>query len=218
LPIPEDGQWLRGTGYHELLGKCFTEQTFDDEAPHGWPPPQLLSILALAQHHGLPTRLLDWTWKSRVAAYFAALEPPPDLSAVSAVELAVWALRVDFIGSQWGRKYGDPRAPTVDLVTAPRASNPNLSAQAGLFTVDRTSSPMPFEEVIWEAAEKAKAKGDSVAALQWPPIYKFVLPRSQARKLLRLLGFESTTAATVFPGYGGVVEAIRERGLWDWKE
>ena len=43
---------------------------------------------------------------------------------------------------------------------------------------------------------------------------KFTLPASEARSLMRLLAAEDVSAATVFPGYAGVVEALRERKWW----
>ena len=36
-----------------------------------WPPVELYPIIALAQHYGLPTRFLDWTWNPYTASYFA---------------------------------------------------------------------------------------------------------------------------------------------------
>ncbi len=43
-------------------------------------------VLIAAQHHGLPTRLLDWTYSPMVAAHFATLEGAPD------VDRAIWRL------------------------------------------------------------------------------------------------------------------------------
>lgn len=183
--------------------------------------PRAIPLLALAQHFGLPTKLLDWSRQSRVAAYFAAGEAAT--KPADDIDLAVWALRTDFIHSTDERGF-DKTGLTIR--TAPASSNPNLHAQQGLFTRTEGENAyrLTIDELIVGVSEAARSwdlkawhdtEGKNPNAVPRPLLRCMRLPQRHAPRLLRLLAYEGITGSTMFPGYEGVIRAMREEVLWD---
>jgi len=174
-----------------------------------WPDKNGVHVLTFAQHSGLPTRLLDWTRRSYIAAYFAATgtakkaiyeqdekEPNEDI--------AVWAFSDEFID-----RYKEPE---IEIVDVPTGLNQNLVLQRGCFTLVKTPvvDECPRYFTFEEAASLNNDKFGGVF-----PLRKFVLRSGQRRRLLkRLSECEGIDGASMFSGVDGAMKFIKEQAYW----
>jgi len=111
-----------------------------------------------------------------------------------------------------------PETYPVEIITAPAASNPNLRAQEGVFTLFRPREELvdrrPLEVqlgsyMMAENVLKANELGQVVTFTE------FTLPQSESGKLLWILANSGVSAATLFPGYRGAALAVNEECLWE---
>lgn len=149
--------------------------------------------LALAQHHQLPTRLLDWTDNPLVALYFSVLAHSSHDGMFYALYAPCKAGKKELRKSPF--TINRPMKYRPDIVT------PRLRAQEGLFVVCSD-----IEESLVDSVAKGKALCVKKAK-RWK-ISERVVPKDLKKEIRYLLFRLGVHHSTLFPDLDGLTQRL----------
>ncbi|AHW29488.1 FRG domain-containing protein [Salmonella enterica] len=198
-----------------------------------WLNKDSIEIAALAQHYGLPTRLIDWSYNQYIASFFASnLINKPNKEK----KISLWMLNYKQLNNVFTSPLTDVR------IFSPHYQwNENARSQRGLFTYIESKHDKNTSDLLTDFLESYQStkiistdsKFDSlytdyrtfdVALENAINIYnskkseqkeledcliKITLPQSEAIKLNKYLREIRISESTIFPGYSGVVEDLK---------
>ena len=152
--------------------------------------------LAIAQHHGMATRLLDWTLNPLAALWFAVREPPVKEKG-KLQSGVVWILRPKPSDYAVPSKRESPFRLQRTKIFRPRHIAPRLVTQTGWFTVHKfMRSRRHFLEL-----EKNRDYSSKLTKLQIPARF-FVEMRSELDRF-------NVNSAALFPDIDGLCAHIQ---------
>ena len=177
-------------------------------------------IISLAQHYGLPTRVMDWSYDYKVSLYFAV----KDILTDDVTDGILWALNIKLLENPIF--YDENYYMNLNIYRPEYNSNPNLKAQKGLFTfleIYCDNYKIPLDKLIsleLNQDPQYRPIDPFYGPITTIPIkitknntifYKFIIPKEIKHKILKELYLEGYSEEYLFPGYEGVTKSIKNR-------
>jgi len=177
-------------------------------------PTALFEWLALMQHHGSPTRLLDWSRSPYISAFIAFEDTFGEEGNV-----AIWAIDSLWLQRVSVRRLEDARGETVEvdrlrsdaeierlmqcdvnvlLPMEPERMNERLTIQQGLFLFP-SGNVLSFESALADYARDGAREH----------VRKVTLPKSEGLDCMIDLQRMNINAASLFPGLDGFARSLR---------